>query len=117
MLYECEMTQNLWERIILFINKVLRTDLSQSPALCILGIITEGVELLSQQTQWCRVALITGCRIVLRHWKSKSVIPFNEWMGEMTKIASYEQLIFRLNNREEVFMKIWGPYMNFILGS
>ena len=39
MLYECEMAQNLWKKIILFINKVLDTDVSQSPALCILGLI------------------------------------------------------------------------------
>jgi len=68
-MYECEMTHNLWEKIILLINKVLRTDLSQSPALCMLSIITEGVELSYQQTQWCRLALTTGCRVVLRHQK------------------------------------------------
>ncbi len=84
------MTQNLWENVILFINKVLRTDLSQSPALCILGVIAKGLELSSQQTLWCRLALAMGCRIVLRHWKSKNVIPLNEWLGEMTKIANYE---------------------------
>lgn len=67
-------------------NNVFRIDLSQSPALCILGIIAEGVELSFQQTLWCRLALTTGCRIVLRHWKSKNVLPFNEWLGEMSKI-------------------------------
>lgn len=115
MLYECQMTWNLWENIITFLNKILRTELLQSPALCILGIITEGVDLSAQQTIWCRLALTTGCRIVLRHWKTKNIIPFNEWLGEMTKIANYEQLIFKLNNRQEVFLKIWGPYMNTIL--
>lgn len=114
MLYECEKTQNLWENIILFINKVFGIDLSRSPALCILGIVTEGVELSLQQTLWCRLALTTGCRIVLRHWKTKNILQFNEWLEEMNKIASYEQLIFRLNNKEEVFMKIWGPYMRLV---
>ena len=44
-MYECEKTQNLWENIIIFINKVFGIDLSRSPALCILGIVTEGAEL------------------------------------------------------------------------
>ena len=57
---ECEKTQNLWENIILFINKVFGIDLSQSPALCILGIVTEGAELSLQQTLWCRLALRLG---------------------------------------------------------
>ena len=31
---------------------------------------------------------------------------------EMTKIANHEQLIFKVNNKQDVFWKIWGPYMN-----
>lgn len=116
MLYECKMTQNLWENMITFLGDVLGAELLQSPALCILGIITEGVGLSAQQTLWCRLALITGCRVVLRHWKTKGTIPFNEWMVEMTKIASYEQMIYKLNHRQEVFQKIWGPYINVISG-
>ncbi len=109
MLYECQMTWNVWENIIIFLSKVLGTEL-RSPALCILGIITEGVGLSAQQTLLRRLSLTTGCRIVLMHWKTKNIILFNEWLGEMTNIASYEQLIFKLNNRQEVFLNIWGPY-------
>lgn len=115
MLYECQRTHDLWENIILLLNKILRTNLVQSPALCILGIITEGVDLSTQQTMWCRLALAIGCRIILRHWKTKTVIPFNEWLTEIIKIASYEQLSFKLNNRQEVFSKIWGPFMSMVL--
>lgn len=111
MLYECELTQNFWGKITSCISKALRTEIIPSPALCILGLIPEGVELSSQQILWCRLALTTGCRIVLRHWKSKNEVPFNEWVGEMTKVASYEVLIARQNNREEEYRKIWDPYM------
>uniref|UniRef100_A0A671VMM1 Reverse transcriptase zinc-binding domain-containing protein n=1 Tax=Sparus aurata TaxID=8175 RepID=A0A671VMM1_SPAAU len=65
MLYECQMTWNLWENVIIFLNNVFRTELIQSPALCILGILTEGVDLSAQQTLWCRLALSTSCRTVL----------------------------------------------------
>ena len=95
-LYNCQMTKNLWNNIIFFLNRVLGTAMMQSPALCILGMIPEGVGLTGQQVSWCRLALITDCRIVLRNWKTKNVIPFNEWCGEITKIANYEQLIFKL---------------------
>ena len=115
MLYGCQMTRDLWNNIILFLNRVLGTKMIQNPALCILGIIPEGIGLTGHQVVWCRLALITGCRIVLRHWKAKNAIPFNEWCGEMTKIANYEQLIFKLNNKLEIFWKIWGPYLNLIL--
>ncbi len=115
MLYKCHMSENLWENIIIFLNKVLSTELLQSPAFYILCIIPGEVGLSAQQILWCRLALLTGCRIVLRHRKTKNTIPFNERCGEMIKITKYEQLIFKLNNRQEVFWKIWGPYMNTVL--
>ncbi len=85
---------------------------------CVLHIVyntRREVGLSAQQILWGTLALITGCMIVLRHWKTKNTIPFNEWWAEMTKITNYEQLIFKLNNRQEVFWEIWGPYMNTIL--
>uniref|UniRef100_A0A8C9X0Z3 Uncharacterized protein n=1 Tax=Sander lucioperca TaxID=283035 RepID=A0A8C9X0Z3_SANLU len=44
MLYDCQMTTNLWKDIITFVNKVLRADLIQNPAPCILGIIPAGLD-------------------------------------------------------------------------
>ena len=117
MLYECQMTWNLWENVIMFLNNVFRSEFIQSPALCILGILTEGVDLSAQQTLWCRLALSTGCRIVLRHCKTKNIIPFSEWLTEMTKIANYEQLLFKVNNKQDVFLEIWGSYMNTVLSN
>ena len=46
--------------------------------------------------------------------ENKNISPFNKWLGEMTKMAYYE-LIFKLNNRQEVFLKIWRLYMKTIL--
>lgn len=34
-----------------------------------------------------------------------------EQFWEMLKLADHEQLIFRLNNRQEAFMKTIGSYM------
>lgn len=80
----------------------------------ILGIITERWGMTLKQQLWYRLAFIKGGRIALRHWKTKNIIPFNKWLGEMNKIASCEQVIFRLNNQGEIFTELWGPYMNLI---
>uniref|UniRef100_A0A3P8RLF1 Reverse transcriptase domain-containing protein n=1 Tax=Amphiprion percula TaxID=161767 RepID=A0A3P8RLF1_AMPPE len=111
MLYDCYLTQNLWKTIIGFVNKVLGTKFVQNPALCTLGIGVREEGLTVQQTLWCRLALSTGCRIVLRHWKTDNIVSFSEWMGEMTKIANFEQSIFKINNKLNIFQKIWGPFM------
>ena len=54
---------------------------------------------------------LQGAGSFLDTGNQKNVIPFNEWLDEMTKIASYERLTFRLNDREEEFLKLWGPYL------
>lgn len=33
---------------------------------------------------------------------------------KLIKMASYEQLIFRLNKEKERFIELWGPYMNLV---
>ena len=40
----------------------------------------------------------------------KEFIMVKEWFHEMAKIASYERLCYRLQDKEELYMKIWGPY-------
>lgn len=79
----------IYGKKILLSNRVFRLELCRGPALCILGIISEDVDLSPQQTLWCRLALTTGCRIALRHWRSQNTIQFNEWLEEINKIASY----------------------------
>lgn len=46
-----ELWKNVWHFPLLFISKILKTRLYQSYALWVLGVMTEGLELLSQQGQ------------------------------------------------------------------
>ena len=110
MLYSCPRIDLLWSKIISFINIVMCSTLVQQPLLCLLGALPKGSGLNVHQIAWCRTALITGCRIVLRHWKTKGDISVKEWFDEMAKIASYEKLCYRMMDKEELYMKIWGPY-------
>lgn len=66
----------------------------------------EGKSRTFQQKIWCILAIITGCKIVLRHWKT--------WSGEMNKIVSNGQLILDRTIRRTIFIQLWGPYMSFI---
>ena len=52
-------------------------------------------------------------RIVLRHWKSEEKISVKE-QEELTRIASFEQLIYKINNNLDLFSKVWAPYLEMI---
>lgn len=51
---------------------------------------------------------------MLRHWESKEKVGFQEWRDELAKMASFEQLIYKINNSLNVFRNIWGPYLEVI---
>lgn len=89
MLYECDKTKDMWNTVILFVNKVLGTHLVKSPALCLLGLIPENIQMSKHHKSWCRLAMTTGCRITLRHWKSPT---FKEWIQVLSSMASYERV-------------------------
>ena len=114
MFYECEMVYNFWVAVIQCINKVLKVEFREGPALCILGILPRKSGLSTQRCIWVKLALATANRVVLRHWKSKEKISLKEWRDELTKIASFEQLIYKINNNLDLFLKVWAPYLEMI---
>lgn len=101
-----------WAGNISFINTVMTSTLVQEPMLCLLGVLLKGNGLHANQISWCRAALLTRCRIVLRHWKTKGEISLKEWLGEMAKMSSYERLSYKLMDRQDIYIKIWGPYVS-----
>ena len=88
----------LWMAVIQCINKVLKVEFREGPAPCILGILPRKSGLFTQICTWVKLPLATGNRVVLRHWTSEEGISFIEWRDELTKIASFEQLIYKINN-------------------
>lgn len=73
MFYESNIVHNVWMAIIRYPKK---SGLS------------------SQMCSWVKLTLITGSRVILRHWKSRKKIHFMEWRDGLTEIA----LFFSLKN-------------------
>ena len=95
-LYSFPMIDFPWSQRISFINTLISSTLIQQPMLCLLGIVPKGRCLNIHQISWCRNALISRCRILLRHWKTKEEILVREWFNYIAKISSYERLCYRL---------------------
>lgn len=111
LLYYCEKTIYMWDNIIDFLNGMLELSLSKTPSLCILGLLPENVKMSNRMKLWVQFALMTGCRINLRHWKSSASSTYNEWMETMYRMATYERITYRMMGREDMFHKIWGSFL------
>lgn len=111
MLYSCEKNVQLWEGVVTLLNDLFRMQLSKTPALCILGLLPDNNTLTVRQRLWVRLATTTGCRIILRHWKSTNPCCFKEWIELMTRMATFERVTYRVMGREDIFNKVWGSFL------
>uniref|UniRef100_A0A3B4GQM0 Reverse transcriptase zinc-binding domain-containing protein n=2 Tax=Haplochromini TaxID=319058 RepID=A0A3B4GQM0_9CICH len=93
MLYTCRKNDYLWDGIINLVNDIFKLNRSKSPAVCVLGLLPDNSILSRRQRLWMRLAFITGCRIILRHWKSSSPCSLREWTEQMSKMALYERVV------------------------
>ncbi len=114
MLHNCDIIKDLWEKTVSFINELFNISLIKSPALCMLGIIPKELRMHGLNRQWCRMAMLTGCRIIVRQWKTTTPSSFEHWIEVMSNTATYEQVIFRLSGRQDLFLKTWSPFLDYI---
>ncbi len=64
-----------------------------------------------KKAQWLKVALTTAKRVILRHWAGKNNPTYSEWLNALTETASYEQLIYKINGRMDIYTEIWEPFL------
>ena len=94
---------------------MLGIQLIKNPSLCLLGLIPDNIQISKRQKSWCRLAMITGCRITLRHWKSPTSSTFKEWIDVLSSMAGYERVTYRVAGREDIFNEVWGPFLTQLL--
>ena len=114
MLYECEKNADLWKGIVNLLCSLLQCDLTMSPDLCIFGLLPDNINISKRYKLWIRLVTVSGCRIILRHWKSPTPCSFKEWTELLTRIALYERVTFNVRGKAELFDQIWGPFLRHI---
>lgn len=61
-----------------------------------------------------QTSIMVGKQIIMRNWRNSGEPPFQEWYTELAKVASYEKISFRCNNRTEKYFVKWGDYLKYI---
>lgn len=109
MLYACEKNVHMYDGIINLLKGLFQLDFSKSPALCVLSLLADSINLSGRQKLWVRLAAITGCRIILRHSKSS-----NSCCIKGNGLNQNEQVTYRVKGREDIFNQVWGPFLHYI---
>lgn len=79
----------MWKIHVNLMNDLFHLNLSKSPALCVLGLLPDSMNLSGRQRLWVHLAVMTGCRIILHHL---TLVDMNrsctELRGEISLIRS-----------------------------
>lgn len=112
MLYVCDMVRDFGDEIISFMNELYCISLNKCPTLCMLGINHSK----SKMSDLKNIIVQSGhgCRITVRQWKMTSPSSFKNWIELMINMVSYERYISRLSGHQDLFMKTWSPFLNYI---
>lgn len=78
-----------------------------SPRLCLLGDQTEMPNISKHERGLLKVGMVTAARTILRVWKSTVAPDVKKWIEMMSEVASYERMLARINNEEELFKRAW----------
>lgn len=111
-LWQCPKTLEYWNRIHSSIEKITGDNFELSPRLYVLGdpAIVENC----QNTQFIQTAIMIGRQVLLREWKNPRTPPYNDWFCELGRVASYEQLFYRMNDRWNDYEEKWRIYYSYI---
>lgn len=101
-----------WSKIHSFINDITNDTFEFSPRLYVLG--DPAVLDNCQNAQFIQTALMIGRQILLREWKNSKSPPIKDWFCEIGRVASYEQLFFRINDRWDEYKTKWQKYLSYI---
>ena len=58
--------------------------------------------------------MILAKKSILKMWKEESAATFEMWLRELSSALQLEELRYHLNEKPELFTKIWNPIKGFL---
>ncbi|KAJ7324180.1 hypothetical protein JRQ81_017200 [Phrynocephalus forsythii] len=112
MLWKCPVIYLLWMEVLAYINKVLGKSLLFENIHVILNYIPTVWGLTKGQQNWILRALMVAKRLILKAWKDNHPPPFTQWSEDLRQLASFEQISYRKQLREDIYIDIWKPFID-----
>lgn len=113
-MWQCEKIQMFWEEVRLMIEKILAIKLTLEPKLFILGLYPNGHGIQKSEQIFLDLCLLQAKRLIALSWKNISRPRISQWLREMARTLPLEKITYILKNKQEIFKKIWGPFIHFI---
>lgn len=112
LLWDCPLIKNYWLKVHDCIKTITGSNYDFSPRLYILN--DPGMTSQDRAKDFIHTSIMVGKQIIMRNWRKLEGPSFKEWLTELAKVASYEQISFSIKDRTEKYMAKWGDYLEYI---
>ena len=111
MVFSCPSLTTFWQTVVEKISDNLGTSITINPSLCLLNITKYIKDFSVKHLKWLKVAITTAKRVILRHWQDSEPPIYQKWFNTLAETASYERLIYKINNNLDTFSEIWELFL------
>ena len=108
-LWECPVIESFWNEIHNCIVAMTRVDFPFCPRLYILGDPKQVAH--CEYADFILTAIMIGRQVLMRGWKKAGSPSFQEWYGEIGRVAAYEEMIYRRTDRMDKYIRKWGGFI------
>lgn len=121
MWYKCDKVKKFWQQLEKMIFEMMGKIIILRSETILLLIIKE-IEPTKYEKELIRIMIIMGRIIIARYWKLDVNFRIEEWYCEMWKLALNDKMTCDIkirngNYKEDIFWKIWKPFVDYALGN
>lgn len=112
-LWSCRKIQQFWVDIKGEIDKIFSTITEFNPLCMLLGMTNNNIKGKYERHLY---RLLTFCarKCVLLNWITDKAPSKAQWQRTVLDYVSLDYLTNKLNNRDDVFHRIWDPFMCYV---
>lgn len=117
LVWSCPKAQDFWAGIHENIKLVVGQDIPFLPSLYVLGDPSSLTNIPKALASWVHTAIMLGRKIIVKEWKSDSLPLSSFWFTQLSTVAAYEELSYKLLNRLDLYHSKWGNYIDLVTKS
>ena len=112
--WSCPKLRPFWYDIFKLYSDIYSRPLTPDSNFVILGCSDLFISLPSALQQALMFGMVIAKRVILRKWKSVSPPCYKKWLNDMVSCLYLEEIRYTLSNNSAKFLKIWGPFIDYI---
>ena len=113
-LWTCPKVKEFWEEVKGELQKILAINIELDPKLFLLGLYPTGHKIKRSEQIFLDFGLLQAKRVIALSWKSIRKPSISQWFKELTTSLPLERITYTLKNKQELFEKIWGHFIQYV---